>query len=412
MSETVLWRNARIATFCGAEPYGWVDDAALVTRGDSVQWLGEMKQLSAEYVGIVDAECDLGGGCVTPGLVDCHTHLVYAGNRGREFALRLQGASYEQIARAGGGIRATVAATRAASDDELLSLALLRARALMSEGVTTLEVKSGYGLSEMHEARSLRVARRLAHELPLTVRTTFLGAHAIPPEFEGRTDDYISAVCDWMPRLKAEGLIDAVDAFCERIGFSAEQTRRVFECAGALDLPVKLHAEQLSDQQGAALAAEFRALSCDHLEYLGDRGVTAMAAAGTVAVLLPGAYYFLRETQLPPLAALRAAGVPVALATDHNPGSSPTLSPLLMMNMACTLFRMTPEEAWRGFTVNAARAMGLSDRHGVLRAGSRADFAVWDADHPRDLVYRFGHHPLRRLIAGGADVTRHTERVS
>lgn len=412
MFETVLWRNVRIATFCGAEPYGWIDNAAIITRGESVQWLGDLKQLPAEYVKAVDTECDLDGACVTPGLVDCHTHLVYAGNRGREFELRLQGASYEEIARAGGGIRATVAATRAASDDELLSLATQRARALMREGVTGLEVKSGYGLSETHEARSLRVARRLAQVLPLTVRTTFLGAHAIPPEFDGRADDYIDAVCEWMPRLHAEGLVDAVDAFCERIGFSAAQTRRVFTCAGALGLPVKLHAEQLSDQQGAALAAEFRALSCDHLEYLSERGVAAMAAAGTVAVLLPGAYYFLRETQLPPLTALRTARVPIALATDHNPGSSPTLSPLLMMNMACTLFRMTPEEAWRGFTVNAARALGLSDRHGVLRTGSRADFAVWDADHPRDLVYRFGHHPLRRLVIAGVDVTQQTTNPS
>lgn len=412
MFETVLWRNVRIATFCGAEPYGWIDNAAIITRGESVQWLGDLKHLPAEYVKAVDTECDLDGACVTPGLVDCHTHLVYAGNRGREFELRLQGASYEEIARAGGGIRATVAATRAASDDELLSLATQRARALMREGVTALEVKSGYGLSETHEARSLRVARRLAHVLPLTVRTTFLGAHAIPPEFDGRADDYIDAVCEWMPRLHAEGLVDAVDAFCERIGFSVAQTRRVFACAVALGLPVKLHAEQLSDQQGVALAAEFRALSCDHLEYLSEQGVAAMAAAGTVAVLLPGAYYFLRETQLPPLTALRTARVPIALATDHNPGSSPTLSPLLMMNMACTLFRMTPEEAWRGFTVNAARALGLSDRHGVLRTGSRADFAVWDADHPRDLVYRFGHHPLRRLVIAGVDVTQQTTNPS
>ena len=411
MSETVLWRNAGIATFRGNEPYGWIENGAIVTRGDDVQWLGTMKQLPAEYVSTVDAEHDLDGACVTPGLIDCHTHLVYAGNRAREFELRLQGASYEEIARAGGGIRSTVAATRAASDDKLLSLATLRAQALMSEGVTALEVKSGYGLSEAHEARSLRVARQLAQVLPLTIRTTFLGAHAIPPEFEGRADDYVSAVCDWMPRLKAEGLVDAVDAFCERIGFSAEQTRRVFECAGALGLPVKLHAEQLSDQQGAALAAKFKALSCDHLEYVSEQGVAAMAAAGTVAVLLPGAYYFLRETQLPPVAALRAAGVPIALATDHNPGSSPTLSPLLMMNMACTLFRMTPEEAWRGFTINAAQALGLPDRYGVLRVGGRADFAVWDADHPRDLVYRFGHRPLRRLVAGGVDVTDRTTQA-
>ncbi len=409
MSELVLWRNARIATFTGTEPYGWIEHGAIVTRRDVVQWVGATEDLPAEYADIA-IEHDLRGACVTPGLIDCHTHLVYAGNRAREFELRLQGATYEEIARAGGGIRSTVSATRAASEDQLLALALPRARALMREGVTTLEVKSGYGLSEADEARSLRVARRLAQELPLTVRTTFLGAHAVPPEFDGRVDDYVTAVCEWMPRLHAEGLVDAVDAFCERIGFDAAQTRRVFESAKAIGLPVKLHAEQLSDQGGAALAAEYRALSCDHLEYVSEAGVAAMAAAGTVAVLLPGAYYFLRETQLPPVAALRAAGVPIALATDHNPGSSPTLSPLLMMNMACTLFRMTPEEAWRGFTVNAARALGLPDTFGVLRAGSRADFAVWDADHPRDLAYRFGHCPLRRLVAGGVDVTAQTER--
>jgi imidazolonepropionase len=398
---STLFSNARIATFDGDESWGWIEHGAIVTRGDTVQWIGESRDLPAEFAGAISEEHNLNGDCVTPGLIDCHTHLVYAGNRAREFELRLQGATYEEISRAGGGIRSTVAATRAASEDELLALALPRARALMSEGVTTLEVKSGYGLTELDEARCLRVARRLADALPLTVRTTFLGAHAVPPEFEGRADDYVSAVCDWMQRLHAAGLIDAVDAFCERIGFSAQQTRRVFEAARALGLPVKLHAEQLSEQHGAALAAEFNALSCDHLEHLSDAGIQAMAAAGTVAVLLPGAYYFLRETQLPPVAKLRAAGVPIALATDHNPGSSPTLSPLLMMNMACTLFRMTPLEAWRGFTVNAARALGLPATFGVLRAGSRADFAVWDADHPRDVVYRFGHHPLRQLVVGG-----------
>ena len=404
-NENTLWRNARIATFCGSEPWGWIEHGAIVTNGDTVRWVGALPNLPAEFTGAISAEHNLNGACIAPGLVDCHTHLVYAGNRAREFELRLQGATYEEIARAGGGIRATVAATRAASEDELLALALSRARALMREGVTTLEVKSGYGLSEAHEARCLRVARRLADALPLTVRTTFLGAHAVPPEFEGRADEYINAVCDWMPRLHAAGLIDAVDAFCERIGFNTTQVRRVFEAARALGLPMKLHAEQLSDQHGAALAAEFNALSCDHLEYASDAGIDAMAAAGCVAVLLPGAYYFLRETKLPPVAKLRAAGVSIALATDHNPGSSPTLSPLLMMNMACTLFRLTPEEVWRGFTVNAARALGLPDTFGVLRAGSRADFAVWDADHPRDLVYRFGHYPLRQLVVGGVEIT-------
>ena len=401
---TTIWRNANVATFCGDTPYGWLPGTTIVTRGNEVIWLGADRDLPATLVGESANEHDLGGACVTPGLIDCHTHLVYAGNRAREFELRLQGATYEEIARAGGGIRSTVAATREASDDQLLSLAVARAKALMREGVTAVEIKSGYGLSEVDEARCLRVARRVGEALPLTVRTTFLGAHAIPPEFDQRADDYVAAVCDWMPRLHAEGLIDAVDAFCERIGFTVAQTRQVFERARSLGLPVKLHAEQLSDQHGAALAAEFAALSCDHLEYVGSDGIAAMASAGTVAVLLPGAYYFLRETQLPPVAALREAGVPIALATDHNPGSSPTLSPLLMMNMACTLFRMTPEEVWRGFTVNAARALGLPPAYGVLGAGARADFAVWDAEHPRDLVYRFGHHPLQQLIQGGQRV--------
>ena len=396
--NSTLWSNAQIASFAGSKPWGWIDDGAIVTRDGTVEWVGHLADLPLTQRGAIDSEHDLNGACVTPALVDCHTHLIYAGNRAREFELRLQGASYEEIAKAGGGIRSTVVATRAASDDELLTLAMGRARALMGEGVATIEIKSGYGLSEFDEARSLRIARRLADKLPVYVQTTFLGAHAVPPEFEGRVDDYVNAVCEWMPRLHAEGLIDAVDVFCERIGFSYEQTRRVFEAARSLGLPVKLHAEQLSDQNGAALAAEFNALSCDHLEYLSDAGVAAMATAGTVAVLLPGAYYFLRETQLPPINALRAAGVPIALATDHNPGSSPTLSPLLMMNMACTLFRMTPEEAWRGFTVNAAKALGLTGTCGVLQAGARADFAVWDVDHPRDLVYRFGHQPLRQLV--------------
>ena len=272
----------------------------------------------------------------------------------------------------------------------------------MAEGVTTIEIKSGYGLSQVHEARCLAVARRLGRELPLTVRTTSLAAHALPPEFEGRADDYINAACGWLTSQQAQGLVDAVDAFCEPIAFSPAQTERIFQAAQHLGLPVKLHAEQLSDQGGAALAARYGALSCDHLEHLSSSGVAALASAGTVAVLLPGAYYFLRETKLPPVAALRAAGVPIAIATDHNPGSSPTLSLLLMLNMACTLFRLTPEEAWRGVTVNAARALGLRDR-GTLAAGQRADFVVWNAAHPRELAYRFGHNPCQRVVCGGVD---------
>ncbi len=317
--------------------------------------------------------------------------------------MRLQGASYEDIARAGGGIRSTVAATRAASDASCSHAAEARARALMAEGVTTLEIKSGYGLSAEHEARCLRVARRLGRELPLTVRTTCLSAHAAAAGVRGPRRRLHRRPCaQWLPALQAEGLVDAVDAFCEGIGFTPAQTRRVFEAARALGLPVKLHAEQLSDLGGAALAAAFGALSCDHLEHLSADGVRAMAAAGTVAVLLPGAYYFLRETKLPPVQALREAGVPIALATDHNPGSSPGLSLLLMLNMGCTLFRLTPEEALRGVTLHGARALGLHDR-GQLAAGQRADFVAWDLQHPNELSYWFGHNPCRRRIVGGQE---------
>ena len=397
---TTLWRGARLATF--ADPRGWglVERGALLVEDDTIAWVGADDDLPADTR--VDDDIDLKGALVTPGLVDCHTHLVYAGQRAGEFERRLEGASYEEIARAGGGIRSTVAATRAASDDALYAAARERALALMSEGVTTLEIKSGYGLSAEHEARCLRVARKLGRTLPLAVRTTCLSAHALPPEYDGRADDYIDAVCAWLPALQREGLVDAVDAFCERIAFTTTQTRRVFEVARALDLPVKLHAEQLSDSGGAALAAEFGALSCEHLEHLSETGVGAMANAGSVAVLLPGAYYFLRETQAPPIAQLRAAGVPIAIATDHNPGSSPTLSPVLMLSMACTLFRLTPEEALRGMTVHAARALGLADR-GTLAVGQRADLAVWNVAHPNELAYWFGRNPCARVVAGGIE---------
>ena len=400
---TTLWQHARIATLAPGRPWGWIDDGALLVQGDTLRWVGPMAELPA---GLQDAEVhELGGALVTPGLVDAHTHLVYGGDRAAEFELRLQGASYEDIARAGGGIAATVAATRAASDDELFASAAARARAFMDEGVTTIEVKSGYGLSEVHEARCLAVARRLGRELPLTVRTSSLAAHALPPEYAGRADDYITDACRWLAGQQARGLVDAVDAYCDTIGFTPAQTERVFQAAQRLGLPVKLHAEQLSDQGGAALAARYGALSCDHLEHLSASGVQAMRAAGTVAMLLPGAYYFLRETKLPPVAALRDAGVPMAIASDHNPGTSPGLSLLLMLNMACTLFRLTPEEAWRGVTVDAARALGLADR-GVLAAGRRADFVVWDAAHPREIAYRFGHNPCRRVVRGGVETAR------
>ena len=402
MANLTYWRNARLATLMGSDPWGWVEDGALLTDDDRIVWAGPQGAVPREHLHEVLHDHDLQRALVTPGLIDCHTHLVYGGQRAREFEMRLQGASYEDIARAGGGIRSTVTATRAASDEALYAAARQRARVLMAEGVTTLEIKSGYGLSLQDEARCLRVARRLGRELPLTVRTSYLGAHALPPEFSGRADAYISAVCHWMPQLLLDGLVDAVDAICENIAFSPAQIRRVFEAARALGLPVKLHAEQLSDQGGAALAAEFGALSCDHLEHLSETGASAMRAAGTVAVLLPGAFYFLRETKMPPIATLRALGVPIALASDHNPGSSPGLSLLLMLNMACTLFRLTPEEALRGVTEHAARALGLSDR-GTLQAGQRADFVVWNLEHPNELAYWFGHNPCQRVIVGGQE---------
>lgn len=402
MSALTLWRNARVATLAGSAPWGLIEQGALLVEGERIAWVGVEQQLPDSARKVIVAEHDLGGALITPGLIDCHTHLVYAGNRANEFEQRMQGASYQQIAAAGGGIRATVAATRAASDETLFSLAQTRVQVLMTEGVTTIEIKSGYGLSEQHERRCLAIARRLGRELPLTVRTTCLAAHTVPPEFEGRADAYLDAVISWLPTLQRDGLIDAVDAFCETIAFTPAQTRRLFEAARTLGLPVKLHAEQLSDQGGAELAAEFEALSCDHLEFLGAGGVQAMARAGTVAVLLPGAFYFLRETRVPPVQALRAAGVPLAIATDHNPGSAPTLSLLLMLNMACTLFGLTAEEALRGATLDAARALGLTDR-GQLQAGQRADFVVWNAEHPSELCYGFGCNPCRRVVMGGAE---------
>lgn len=394
-----LWRDCTLATLAGPG-YGLVEDGALVVEGGLLRWCGPRAELPRELLAACTRIHACDGALVTPGLVDCHTHLVYGGDRAAEFELRLHGASYEQIARAGGGIVSTVAATRAASEEQLLAQALRRLRALRAEGVTTVEIKSGYGLALEHERKCLRVARRVGQEAGVDVRTTFLGAHALPPEFAGRPDAYIDEVLRMLPVLHAEGLVDAVDAFCERIGFDLAQTRRVFECARRLGLPVKLHAEQLSDSGGAQLAAQFAALSCDHLEWLSEEGARAMAAAGTVAVLLPGAFYFLRETRLPPVALLRAHGVPMAVATDCNPGSSPCTSLLLMLNMACTLFRLTPEEALAGVTREAARALGLADR-GVLQAGRRADFVVWDVERPAQLAHALGAHPLRQVVRAG-----------
>ncbi|RYI20791.1 MAG: imidazolonepropionase [Acetobacteraceae bacterium] len=379
--------------------YGLIADAAVVLEGDRIRWAGPMGDLPTAYRLL--PETDVQGRLITPGLIDCHTHAVFGGHRAVEFELRLKGASYEEIARAGGGILSTVTATRAASEDDLLARALPRVDQLIASGATTIEVKSGYGLTVEDELKMLRVARRIGQSRPVTVRTTHLAAHAIPPDYKGRAMDYIAEVA--LPSLRqahAEGLVDAVDAFCEGIAFSVEELRPLFAEARALGLPVKLHAEQLSDLGGAAFAAEHGALSADHLEYLSADGVAAMAKAGTVAVILPGAFYTLRETQAPPIATLRAAKVPMAVATDLNPGSSPLASLTLAMNMACTLFRLTPEEALLGTTAHAARALGLADR-GRIAPGLRADLAIWDAEHPAELAYRLGATDLYQSIIGG-----------
>ncbi|MEP2576716.1 MAG: imidazolonepropionase [Roseibium sp.] len=397
-----LLTNARLATLtANGAAHGLIDDGALVIDGDRIAWAGTANELPAAYASLVGEELD--GRLVTPGLIDCHTHVVFGGNRAREFEMRLEGASYEEVARAGGGIVSTVKATRAADEDTLLASALARVDALIAEGVTTIEIKSGYGLDRDTELRMLRVARRIGRERRIHVKTTFLGAHAVPAEYKGRSSAYLDEVC--LPALEAahaEGLVDAVDGFCEGIAFSRDEIARVFEKARGLGLPVKLHAEQLSDLGGTALAASYGALSADHLEYLDEAGVKAMAKSGSVAVLLPGAFYTLRETQYPPLELLRRHKVPVALATDCNPGSSPLASLLLTMNMGCTLFRMTPEEALAGVTREAARALGLGDR-GTLEAGKRADLAIWNVDHPAELSYRIGFNSLEKRIFGGSE---------
>ncbi len=379
--------NARIATLRGAR-YSMIDNGALRAEDGRIAWIGAAAELTprrhAEGEEVIDAK----GALVTPGLVDCHTHLVYAGERAREFEMRLAGLSYADIAKAGGGIVATVKATRAAGNAELRAASARRLESLMSEGVTTVEIKSGYGLDVDQELRCLRIARSLAADHAVSICTTLLGAHAIPPEYQGRAEAYVDAVCAQMiPRAAAEGLASAVDGFCETIAFSREQVARVFEAAGAHGLRVKLHADQLSDSGGAALAAQFGALSADHLEHASEAGIAALAKAGTVAVLLPGAFYFLRETKLPPVALLRKHGVDMAIATDCNPGTSPCTSILTMMNMACTLFRLTPEEALAGATCHAAAALGLHDR-GTLEVGKRADFAIWDVEHPSHLAWQ------------------------
>ena len=392
-----LWRNARLATCAGAG-LGIVERGALVTGGGRIVYAG-VESEAPRAPRVVDCE----GRWITPALIDCHSHLVYGGDRAREFELRLGGASYEEIARAGGGILSTVAATRAASEDALVAQALRRLDALIGEGLGAVEIKSGYGLDLASERKMLRVARRLASERHVVVKTTFLGAHALPPEYRDRREAYVDLLVDEMlPALAREGLVDAVDGFCEGIAFSREEIARVFAAARRLGLPVKLHAEQLSNQGGAALAASCGALSADHLEYLDEAGAAAMGRAGTVAVLLPGAFYTLREIQAPPVAALRQQGVAIAVATDSNPGTSPLTSLLTALNMAATLFRLTVDECLLGVTRHAARALGLEAEMGTLEAGKAAHFALWDIERPAELVYHIGFNPLHRRIWSGA----------
>ncbi len=398
----LLLTDVRLATLCaGGEPYGVIDNGALAIAGGLVSWCGPAAELPATAAREVRSG---GGRWLTPALIDCHTHLLFGGDRAREFEQRLEGVSYEEIARAGGGIMSTVRATRAADDEELLDAAARRLSSLRRDGVATVEIKSGYGLDLETELRLLRLARSLGEQCGLTVRTTFLGAHAVPAEYAGNADRYIDFICnEVLPAVHAEKLADAVDAYCESIAFSADQVARVFECAAGYGLPVKLHADQLSDSGGATLAARFGALSADHLEYTPTAGIAQLAAAGSVAVMLPGAFVTLRESQVPPLDELRKHNVPLALATDCNPGTSPVCSLLMMLPLATSQFRMTPEECLAGVTRNAARALGLDDR-GTLEAGKRADLALWDITHPRELSYWMGLNPLAALYIGGTEI--------
>ncbi|MGR3887196.1 imidazolonepropionase [Pseudomonas sp. 1152_12] len=397
-----LWQHCHVATMAGGK-YSIIEDAAMVTADSLIEWIGPRSQVPAADYAHVHA---LQGAWVTPGLIDCHTHTVFGGNRSGEFEQRLQGVSYAEIAAQGGGIASTVRATRAATEDELFASAHKRLRSLLRDGVTTVEIKSGYGLDLASERKLLRVIRRLGEALPVSVRATCLAAHALPPEYKDRADDYIDHICtEMLPALAAEGLVDAVDAFCEYLAFSPEQVERVFKVAQQLGLPVKLHAEQLSSLHGSSLAARYQALSADHLEFMTEEDAIAMAASGTVAVLLPGAFYFLRETQLPPMDALRKHGVKIAIASDLNPGTSPALSVRLMLNMACTLFRMTPEEALAGATQHAATALGMGATHGSLEVGKVADFVAWQIDRPADLAYWLGGELDKRVVRHGVDVT-------
>ncbi|RFB05167.1 imidazolonepropionase [Parvularcula marina] len=394
-----LLTQCRLATMTpGGAPYGLVEDAAIAIDNGRIAWAGASPELPSQYTELPEEL--LGGRLVTPALIDCHTHLVHGGDRAREFEMRLNGVSYEEIARAGGGINSTVVSTRAASEQELIDTALIRLDSLIADGVAVVEIKSGYGLTVDDELRMLRVARRLGELRPVKVVTTWLAAHAMPRDFNGDADQYINdVVIAGLERAAAEGLVDAVDGYCENIAFSPAQIERVFQKARELGLPVKLHAEQLSDQKGAVLAARYGALSADHLEHLAPEDAGALAAAGSVAVLLPGAFYALRETKLPPIEALRSAGVPMAVATDCNPGTSPLSSLLVTMNMACVLFRLTPEEALAGATSAAAKALGLSGEYGTIEPDTRAELAVWNVKHPAELSYRIGRSPLERRIS-------------
>lgn len=388
-----LWLDGSIATMAGVRSYGLYEHAAIATKDGKIAWLGSVADLPGQPDALAENVYEAKGRCITPGLIDCHTHLVYAGNRYNEFEMRMQGSTYAEIAKAGGGIRSTVAATRDVTEENLFQQSVKRAQDFVDEGVTTIEIKSGYGLDLETELKMLRVARRIADVLPLTVKLTFLGAHALPPEHHGQADKYIDIVCnDMLPAIKEAELVDAVDVFCETIGFTLEQTERVFAAAKKLGIPVKCHAEQLSDSGSAVLAAKYQALSVDHLEFLSEKSIEDIARAGTVAVLLPGAYYFLREKQMPPVALLRKHHVPMAVATDCNPGTSPVTSLLLMLNMSCVLFGLTPEEALLGVTRHAAKALGMQATHGTLEVGKIADFVVWDVKHPAELVYNVGRN--------------------
>jgi imidazolonepropionase len=395
-----IWHDLHLAPEALGAGFPAMSDAAIVVEQGAIAWVGAYAELPDDYRQLPKHAGQ--GAMVTPGLIDCHTHLVYGGQRANEFAMRLAGASYEEVARAGGGIVSSVKSTRLANEDALFDAAVPRLQALLAEGVCAIEIKSGYGLSLEHERKQLRVARRLGQAFGVTVCTTFLGAHALPPEYAGRSDDYIRLVCEEMlPALAAEGLVDAVDVFCETIGFTLAQTEQVFQAAQPLGLPVKLHAEQLSDMGGSALAARYGALSCDHIEHLSAEGIAAMLKAGTVAVLLPGAYFTLRDTHMPPIAALRAAGVPMAVSTDHNPGTSPSLSLLLMLNMACTLFRLTVPEALAGVTRHAAQALGLQATHGQIAEGCLANFVLWPVGEVAELAYWLGQRPACSVVRQG-----------